>query len=132
MKLNELNNLNIWSVKRNQFISLQECDCTLDDMDFSDDYVFLRNYDRNDKNGVLVKEGDILRMNPDDDDWMDIVIYRPSGLNDNKYELELLRFKPDQGNVCLDLALDKDNPAVIEGNILTHPALACKVLSYRV
>lgn len=132
MKLNEIGNLSIWSVMRNKFITLSECDCTIDDMFYSTDYVFLRNTGKVDKAGVQVKEGDILRINPDDDSWEDIVVYRYS-VDDKKGErqkrLELLKFRDPSGQVGLALSLDENNPALVIGNILTHPHLAMMAIT---
>ena len=67
-----------------------------------------------DKDGVVIKEGDFLKVNPMDDDWLDIVIF---------YENKLMfarEVNKDFNSVALrDVLQDSDNPAIIIGNIHT-------------
>lgn len=65
-----------------------------------------------DKNGVEIYEGDILRINPDDDDWTDFVIFR-SG----KFELNSYKDKNAHMQVDLRAATSELNPCEVIGNI---------------
>ncbi len=64
-----------------------------------------------DKNGVVIKEWDIMRINPEDDDWLDVVIRYMGVLI---YASELNGSDPVRLRECLE---GSDNPSIIEGNL---------------
>ena len=67
-----------------------------------------------DKNGKLIKEWDIMSVNPDDDDWLDLVIRYQGKLI---YASELNGDDPVRLRECLQ---DSDNPSVIVGNLRSN------------
>ncbi len=130
MNLNEIKSLCVWDVLACKFIPISECPCPVDEMTFSDNYVFLRSHNKVDKKGVLVGEGDILMINPDDDEWYDIVVWKYIDKKGMQKGLELLNYEIGSvGNVDLKMALDRHNPSLIIGHVLTHPELVMKIIS---
>ena len=78
--------------------------------------MFVRNHIDNkerlfDKNNALIKDWDVMSINPDDDDWLDLVI-RCDGKLIYASELgegEVIRLR--------DCLYGSDNPSVIVGNL---------------
>lgn len=64
-----------------------------------------------DKNHKLIQEWDIMSINPDDDDWLDIVIRYDGKLI---YATELTGYDKIRLRDCLH---DSDNPSVVVGNL---------------
>lgn len=64
-----------------------------------------------DKNGKLIKEGDVMKINPEDDDWLDLVIRYQGRL---LYASELNGNDPVRLRECLQ---GSDNPSVVVGNL---------------
>ena len=73
-----------------------------------------------DKNGKEIHEGDIVQMNPDDDDWNDIVVFWCG-----RFELKSYTDHPRPVTNCqlADWCQDSDNPCIIIGNIYENPEL---------
>jgi len=66
-----------------------------------------------DKNGIILKEGDFIMWNPDDDDWLDIIISHHGELM-SAYELGSTN--PDK-LLLKDSLFGSDNPVLKVGNI---------------
>lgn len=75
-----------------------------------------------DKNGVEIYEGDILSINPDDDDWEDIVVWWQFG---GRHELKTFADNPEPSTMLrlFELQAGTPNPAIILGNIYENPEL---------
>lgn len=66
-----------------------------------------------DKFGKIIKIGDFLKVNPDDDDWLDFVVW-----HDHKLMFATEIDREPGGNVPLrEVLLGSDNPAIVVGNI---------------
>ncbi len=64
-----------------------------------------------DKNHKLIKEWDVMSINPDDDSWLDLVIRYDGKLI---YASELEGYDKIRLRECL---YDSDNPSVVVGNL---------------
>ena len=90
-----------------------------------------------DKNGKEIYEGDILKHNPDDDDWNDVVVWwEEKGSFENKSYVDAWRKQKKQENnaqdnpsylwgMCRlgDWVSDSENPSLIIGDIHENPEL---------
>ncbi len=67
-----------------------------------------------DKNGKEIYEGDIVTMNPDDDDWNDFIVFWRG-----RFELKSYTNHPRPVTNCqlADWCQGSDNPCIIIGNI---------------
>lgn len=74
-----------------------------------------------DKNKIPFKHKDIVRINPDDDDWLDIVYKLNPQYFDGEFELGnyLAQPNPVTNVKLLDVIYGTENPCVIVGNLET-------------
>lgn len=72
-----------------------------------------------DKSGLVVRKGDVLKINPDDDVWHDVVV-------EIKGKLAL---SCGDDVMPIEMALSEENPALIVGHIDTHCAKCGGVLA---
>jgi hypothetical protein len=69
-----------------------------------------------DKFGKIIRNGDFLKVNPEDDDWLDLVIEMDGKL---MFISELTR--KYGGNVPLRMVLqESENPAIVVGNLFEN------------
>ena len=78
-----------------------------------------------DKNGKAIWEGDIVEMNPVDDEWTDVVVW---WAKEARFELKSFVNQPNNVTMCRlakDAAVhkDNDNPCIVIGSIHQNPEL---------
>jgi hypothetical protein len=143
MKLEEIKKAKVWIASEKRLLNLLDLPLLLDEVEYDENYTILRRSAYVDRYNKPIYEGHILRINPMDDDWFDVVIYKKylRSINTDdplctRFEqvpanrLELSRFEEYNSTTALDLesAVSRDNPAEIVGHAITHPHLLFKTL----
>lgn len=141
MKFTDIKTTKVWIVSEKRLVSLADLPVGVDDI-YSDEYVIFRRSDFVDRHNKPIYEGHILRMNPNDDDWLDVVVFKEylrlfeNGISSPKstcipvHRLELLGYEGwnKATNVSLESAVHPSNPAEIAGHVMTHPHLLFEIL----
>lgn len=135
MNLREMKTAKVWIASERRLTNLLNLSEDLDDILGDENFTIFRKSEFVDLHNQPIYEGHILRINPMDDDWLDVVVYKEylkSGLASPVpvHRLELSSFEDynKTTNLSFEDAVDKDNPAEIVGHAITHPHLLFSIM----